>query len=318
MSKIILLCLSLIITLSCSAEKVSTSTSAKAALPPQDEIKTPDQGQGTPKIPVEPPINTDPAKGSQKFSKVIYIVFENEDQKNVISNAYFKALAQKGANFTNLKAEIHPSQGNYIAMVAGDAYGINHDGNVDLNVPHLADLLENKNKTWKTYAEGFPGNCFMGARSGKYARKHSPFMSFLNIANNKKRCANNVSEKTFFSDWKSGNLPNFSLYIPDLNNDGHDTSIDYSAKWLRSNFEAAFNDRELMKDTLVVLTYDESTFSGGNKVYSVLLGPSIIPGSVVSDQHTHSSFIKMMETEWDLGSLNRGDAKALPLVGIWK
>ena len=315
MFKLVVVLISLFTALGCSVGKVSSASNT----PKPIEISEPDQGLGNPKDPVNsPPAGKDPAKVGRKFSKVIYIVFENEDQKNVISNAYFKSLAEKGVNFTNLKAEIHPSQGNYIAMVAGDPYGINHDGNVDLNVPHLADLLENKNKTWKTYAEGFPENCFKGSRSGKYARKHSPFMSFVNITNDKKRCANIVSEKTFFSDWRSGNLPNFSMYIPDLNNDGHDTSIDYSAKWLKTNFESYFNNVELMKDTLIVLTYDESTARGKNKVYSVLLGPSVIAGSVVSEQHSHSSFIKMMETEWDLGTLNRDDAKALPLIGIWK
>ncbi len=253
-----------------------------------------------------------------KFSRVIFLAFENEDQKKVISNSYFKNLAAQGANFTNMVAEIHPSQGNYIAMIAGDTYGINHDRNVDLNAPHLGDLLDAKNKSWKMYAEGYPGGCFTGSRSGKYARKHAPFMSFVNISTNSNRCSNITNEKSFFADWKAGTLPNFSMYIPDMNNDGHDTSIDYSASWLKKDFDAAFKNAAMMKDTLVVLTYDESSSSGGNKIYTVLLGPAVVTGSVITEAHSHFSILKMIEDEFQLGSLNRGDAKAAAIKGMWK
>lgn len=252
------------------------------------------------------------------FSKIIYIIFENEDQKNVISNSYFKSLADKGANFTNMKAETHPSQGNYIAMVAGSTHGVTDDSNTDINVAHLGDLLENKNKTWKTFAEGYPGNCYTDSSSGKYARKHVPFLSFVNVTNSASRCAKIVSEKTFFSDWKSGKLPDFSMYVPDLNNDGHDTHIDYAAAWLKKNFTTAFNDAAMMKDTLIVLTYDESSYFGGNKIYNVFLGPMIKPGSSNGTAHTHYSLLKMIEDEWSLGSLNQQDASAPAITGIWK
>lgn len=310
MKKVISLIATSLFVFSCAPTNAATESSVSTpAAPINHDDSSPNVG----------PIAADGStKLGVKFSRVIYLVFENEDQKNVISNAYFKDLASRGANFTNMTAEIHPSQGNYIAMVAGDPYGINHDGNVDLNVPHLGDLLEAKNKTWKMYAEGFPSGCYTGSRSGKYARKHAPFMSFVNVSKNSKRCANITNEKSFFADWKAGTLPNFSMYIPDLNNDGHDTSVDYSAKWLKKNFDSAFNDSAMMKDTLVVLTYDESSYSGGNKIYNVLLGSSIKPGSVISASHSHSSILRMIEDEFQLGSLNRGDAKATAITNVWK
>ncbi len=252
------------------------------------------------------------------FKKVIYIIFENENQSDVISNAYFKSMAQQGVYFTNFTASIHPSQGNYIAMVAGDNYGINHDRNVDLNVPHLGDLLETKNMSWKVYAEGYPGNCFLGSSKGKYARKHVPFLSFLNVTKNPTRCARIVNSSTFFTDWKASALPDFSMYVPDLNNDGHDTSIDFSANWLQKNFDAAFHDADMMKDTLVVLTYDESTYTGKNKIYNTFLGPMLQPGVEVSTDHSHFSVLRMIEDEWNLGSLNRNDLKAPAMQGIWR
>ena len=168
------------------------------------------------------------------------------------------------------------------------------------------------------YAEGFPSPCYTGSRSGKYARKHAPFMSFSNVSKNPKRCANITNEKSFFADWKAGTLPNFSMYIPDLNNDGHDTSINFAATWLKKNFDSAFKNPAMMKDTLVVLTYDESSYLGGNKIYNVFLGSSVKPGTVVTASHTHYSILKLIEDEFQLGSLNRGDAKAPAINQIWQ
>lgn len=252
------------------------------------------------------------------FKKVIVIVFENENQDQVIKNPYFKELASRGANLTNFSGEVHPSQGNYIALVAGDRYGVSSDRNVDLNVPHIGDLLEAKQKSWHVYAEGFPGNCFSGASYGKYARKHNPFISFTNISKNPERCKSITDAKNFFVDWKSGNLPDFSLYIPDSDNDGHDTNINYSANWLKKTFESSFQDPALMKDTLVVLTYDEDSGSSQNKIYTVLLGSTIAAGSTNSDSLNHYSILKLVEDTLQIGSLNRYDTKALPIQGVWK
>ncbi|MFZ3230871.1 MAG: alkaline phosphatase family protein [Pseudobdellovibrio sp.] len=259
-----------------------------------------------------------PFANNATFKKIIVIVFENENQASVINNAYFAELANRGANFTNMNAETHPSQGNYIAMISGDIFDVKNDTNVDLKQSNLVDLLESNHKTWKAYAEDYPGNCFTAAQSNKYVRKHVPFLSFTSISKNPTRCANIVNEKSFFADWKSGQLPDFSMYIPNLSNDGHNTSVNFSAKWLQTNFDSFLNDQNMMKDTLVVLTYDENSGARPNKIYTVLLGSMVIPRSINNENHTHYSILKMIEDNWNLGSLNRNDAKAPAITGIWK
>lgn len=259
-----------------------------------------------------------PSATTPQFKRVIIFVLENENQERVNKNPYFKTLASKGATFTNLHGEIHPSQGNYIAMVAGDTYGIESDKNIDLNVPHLGDLLEAKQKSWHVYAENYPGNCFLSASSSLYVRKHLPFLSFVNVSKNPSRCANITNEKNFFADWKAGTLPEVTMYIPNMDNNGHDTNIAYSANWLQTKFQANFDDAQSMKDTLVVMTYDEDEGSSNNLIYTVLLGSMVKPGSVNSELHSHYSILKLIEDNFGLGSLNRNDAKAGAITGIWK
>jgi phospholipase C len=210
-------------------------------------------------------------------------------------------------------AQTHPSQGNYIAMIAGDKLGVNSDSNYNIsaNQRHLGNLLEEKGLDWKVYAEGFPGNCFTGASSGKYARKHVPFISFLNVSKVPDRCAKIVNSNMFMSDWSNHRLPAFSMYVPDLNNDGHDTGVGYAATWFQKTFGPALKDSRLMDRTLVILTFDESEgYFGANKIYTAMYSPQLPTKMHIKAGHTHYSLLKFIEDEWALGNLGRGDSKA--------
>mgnify|MGYP000947856384 FL=1 len=163
------------------------------------------------------------------FDRAIFVVFENTNYSNALKQPFLKKLANQGALFTNFLAPTHPSQGNYVALTAGSMNGVTGDGLYNLNVNNIADLLEAKGLTWKVYAEDYPGNCFTG-NSKKYVRKHNPFISFTNIQKNPSRCSNIVNANQFDIDAKSGKLANYIFYVPNLNNDGHDTGVAYADK----------------------------------------------------------------------------------------
>lgn len=252
------------------------------------------------------------------FKKVVYIVFENENYAPVIRQADFAKYAALGANFTQFLAETHPSQGNYVSMIAGSTLGVMTDRNYDLSQQHIGDQLEAHGMDWKNYAEAYPGNCFTGAESGNYARKHIPFMSFLNVSRNPERCSKIVNAESFMNDFKNGTLPEFSLYTPDLQNDGHDTSIDFAGNWLTKNFGEILSHPENMNDVLFVLTYDESDpRSKRNQIYTVILGANILKGEY-NQQLNHVALLKMVQDEFGLGNLGRLDAAAPVIEGIWK
>lgn len=253
------------------------------------------------------------------FKKVVYIVFENEDYEPVLSQPDFAKFAKKGALFTKMRAEVHPSQGNYIAMVAGSAFGITSDSNVDLPHTHVGDLLEAAGMDWRIYAEQYPGNCFTGKKSGKYVRKHNPFMSFTNVTSNPKRCAKIESDARFFQDLHNGTLPAFSMYIPDMDNDGHDTNVGYAGRWLTSKFGSILSNPAALGDILFILTYDESDLSSiKNEIYTVVIGSQIVAGSQNNQLLNHSALLKMIEDEFKIGNLGREDLTSPIISGIWK
>ena len=251
--------------------------------------------------------------------RVAIVVFENANYSDVVRTPFFSELAREGALATQFIAETHPSQGNYIALTAGDMHGVHNDSNVDLGVRHIGDLLEEAGKTWKVYAENYPGRCFTGAFSGDYARKHNPFISFTNVSHDAARCANIVDASELATDIEAGTLPDYLFYIPNQKNDGHDTGIAYADRWFSGKFKPLLQDRRFMDGMLLIATYDESgPLSAQNQIYTTLVGDMVRPGAQFTARADHYSLLRTIELALGLGDLGLRDASASPLTGIWK
>ena len=202
------------------------------------------------------------------FQRVLVIVLENMDYKKAIRNPYFQFIMEKGAVFTNFHGIGHPSYPNYVAMVAGDHFDIASDHQESLNETSIADLLEAKGLSWKNYAEDYPGGCFLGKKSGLYARKHVPFLSFLSIQEDSKRCARVVPSDQFMVDWKSRQLPTYSLFSPNLINDGHNTNLSTGAK-LFVEFFFRFSS------AIINLSHFPYRFNSSPRYFSLAMDPRI-------------------------------------------
>jgi hypothetical protein len=256
-------------------------------------------------------------EGENALKRVFVVIFENTNAADALKQPFMKELATQGAYLDQMYALGRPSQANYIGLTSGSTQGVATNSNVDLNVSNLADLLEAKGKTWRAYNEGYPGNCYTGATWGTYARKHEPFMSYTNIRTNPARCANIVDSDTLDQDIASGNLPDFSFYVPDSNNSGHDTGVAYADAALRERFEPLINDPNFMDGTLFIVTFDESGADATNHIYTSFYGASVIPGKVSTTKYTLYSLLRTIEETFALGTLGRNDATAAPITGIW-
>lgn len=257
--------------------------------------------------------------GGPQFKHVVVVIFENASYSNVVKDPFFAKVAAQGALFTQFIAESHPSQPNYIALVSGDTQGVRSDSNVDLNSTHIGTTLKKAGLDWKVYAENLPNSCFLGSAQGRYVRKHVPFYSFTDVQKSAAECAKIVDATEFQRDLSKRALPAFSLYIPNLDNDGHDTGVSYASKWFSGAFSSVFSDAETLKDTLFVITFDESdNFIGKNQVYTVLLGANVVPGTTVNGLTSHYSVLRTIEDAYSLQSLGRKDQTSSPISGIWR
>jgi phospholipase C len=256
------------------------------------------------------------APRGKNFDRAIIVIFENTNYNDAMRQPFFKKLAHDGVLFTNFMALAHPSQGNYIALTSGSLNGVAGDGKSDLNVTNVVDLLEAKGLSWKVYAEGYPGNCFVGTSKGTYVRKHNPFISYVNIHSNPARCGNIVNADQFDKDAAAGALPNYVFFVPDINNDGHDTGVKYANNWYSSKFSGYVNDPRFMANTVLISTFDESA-KGFNQIYTSIVGPGVKPG-IDSTAVNTLSLLQMIEQNWSLGDLGRDDARATPIANIWQ
>jgi Phosphoesterase family len=261
------------------------------------------------------------------FQHVLIIVLENQDYQDAINTRYLGRLAEEGANFTNFHSLFHPSYSNYLAMVAGKPIPTTHDRQKDLNECTIGDLMQARGLSWKNYAQGYPAppgpdsnshQCFKGNFAGRYARKHVPFISFIPIQ--QQECANVVTASQFNKDINKGTRPEYAFYTPDLDNDGHDTSLAYATKWLRSFLEPLRQDQAFMTGTLIIVTFDESrngSPDAGNHIYTVFLGPMVRPQQV-QEAYNHYDVLRTIEENFGLCPLGAGDDGARPIMSVWR
>lgn len=253
------------------------------------------------------------AFAGKNFNKVLYIIFENTEFPQAIAQPHFKSLTLEGALLNNFHAEIHPSQGNYLALITGTSFDIKHDDFLSMNERHIGDTLEEAKKDWRLYAEDYPGNCYKEMRAKDYARKHNPFILFSNVENNLKRCQKIVNSEQFFNDLKNNKLAEFSMYIPNLKNDGHDTGVAFADNWLKNTFSKLI----FPKDLLIIITFDEG-HSKANQIYTLLMGANVKRGYKSDRPYNFASLLHMIEKEFHLKTLNTHTSHALLINDVWK
>lgn len=278
------------------------------------------------------------APSSQRnFDRVFIIVLENADYDRALEQPYLRYLTTIGALLSDYHAATHPSYPNYIAMVAGNTFGVRDNDQKDLEATSLVDLLESAGVTWKVYAENLPAACFIGrqSRDGLYVRRHEPYISFRNIRTNPARCDRIVNAAELQADLGKDALPQYSLYVPNLRNSGHGgpwlnprawvrTLLDrngrlaYADAWLHKFLAPLLDDPHFTQGTLVVVTFDENNGARGNQIYTALVGPMVQPGVTNGTRYDHYSLLRTIEDNFGVGTLGREDATATPICCIWK
>lgn len=183
------------------------------------------------------------------YDHIFVIVEENKKADEIIGSSVapnLTALAKAYGYASNFYAETHPSEPNYVALVGGYTYGIRDDDayychanddrrscyhsrdalypNHTIDAPSLASSLEAHGLTWKNYDESLPAPGSLAAYSGLYAAKHDGFINYKSVQDDPHLADKLVGFDRFYADLKSGDVPNFSLVIPNLCNEMHGTA----------------------------------------------------------------------------------------------
>ncbi len=242
---------------------------------------------------------------------VVVLVLENHSSSTILGNPaapYINSLASSGANMTQSFALTHPSQPNYIALFSGSTNGVTDD-----SCPHtfatdnLGAQLGAANLDFVGYSEDQPSAGYTGCFSGKYARKHNPWVNFTTVPT-----AANQPLTSFPTDYST--LPAVSFVIPSLVNDMHDGSIAQGDSWVRDHLDG-YVQWAKEHNSVFVLTFDEDDNASGNQIATVIVGQRVQPGQY-PERITHYTVLRTIEDAFGLPPLG-GSAGAQPLLSIW-
>jgi hypothetical protein len=249
-------------------------------------------------------------------------VLENREYEEALENPeapYLEHLAEKGAVATNYYGVSHPSLPNYLALLAGSTFGIAENCTECLaSGPNLATQLSRAGISWRAYMEGMPGLCFTGPSSGRYAKRHDPFVYFPSITALPRRCRNVVPETRLAADLDRHRLPTFGWLTPDLCNDGHDCRLGAVDWYLWLLLPRVIH--QLGPHGLLVITFDEGLSdagccgsAGGGRVATILVGPDVPGGREIRLPSDNYSLLASIEDRFGLQRLGLA-ALAPPLA----
>jgi phosphatidylinositol-3-phosphatase len=194
-----------------------------------------------------------------RYTHIFIIVAENKGYDLIIgphtAAPNINRLAHEYGLASRFYAEVHPSEGNYVAMLGGDTFGIHDDdafyckpGTQDrwcpksggrdyvdhtVSVRSLVDQLEERGLSWRAYLDSLPEPGSLAVRwptaeasapglpTQLYAVKHNGFMNFARVQHDAARAAKLVDFAALQRDIESDRLPAYAQIVPNQCNDMH-------------------------------------------------------------------------------------------------
>jgi acid phosphatase len=246
---------------------------------------------------------------------IVIVMEENHDPDDIIGNKsapYINTLAANGASMTQSFAETHPSEPNYLALFAGNTFGLL----LDLcpfnggDAPNLASELLAAGQTFTGFAEDLPAVGWTVCTSGKYDRKHAPWVNFSNVPG-----SDSVPFSAFPAPSNYASLPTLSFVIPNIDNDMHSGSVAQADNWLQQHL-SSYAEWAKANNSLLVVTWDESDdYIVPNRIPMIIYGANVKPGTY-ADRINHYNLLSTLEQMYGLPKTGQA-TKAPAISDIW-
>ena len=189
-----------------------------------------------------------------RYGYIFVIVAENRSFDQIIGSPdapRLNSFAREYGLATRFYGEVHVSEGNYVAMLGGDTFGIHDDDawfcesfTISLHchqsvlpgyaphsiaAPSLMDQLAAAKLTWKGYFEDLPApgslEIFSSGRpdapADLYAAKHNGFINFERVRKDPDIAKKIVPLSQLATDLAADTAPNYAHIVPNQCNDMH-------------------------------------------------------------------------------------------------
>jgi phosphatidylinositol-3-phosphatase len=234
---------------------------------------------------------------------------ENHSRGQIFGNSkapYINQLADQNAVAMGYHDSfVHPSEPNYIWMVAGQSFGIRDDNApIDHHLStrsHLADQLDMQHVSWKAYMESMGAPCGL-VSNYPYEPKHNPFVFFDDINGwdgaafqPSPRCADHVVDYSVLDrDLAAGTVPRYVFITPDMVNDMHDGSVAKGDAWLANELPKILESDAFNRGGVVFLTWDEGSKNADDPPM-IVISPNARRGLVSQTPFDTSSYVKTVQ-----------------------
>jgi len=308
-----------------TASPIASPTASPAV--PAPETPAPTSTVGLSAATLSPAVTVSPSAAATPIvpdlAHVYVIILENKEYNRIVGSAaapYMNSLIARYGLATDMFAETHPSEPNYIALTSGGLQGTKSDGAYNLNVPNLFDQVEASGRTWHVYAQGYPGNCYKSSQAspvvdgpgaaGDYVRKHNPAISYTSISGDATACAN-ITHLAGFDPAAA----NFELIVPNEINDMHSSSVAAGDAFLKA-FVPEIVDSPAFANSVLFITFDEgdTDVRGGGHIATIVAGPGMTPGTKFTAPASHYSILRTIELAWGLPFL--GEAASAGTIDV--
>jgi len=296
----------------------------------------------TPKVRDASKPNSDTSNPSKPWSSdlpvydhVVIIVEENKNYEQIIGspNAPYinEILRTEGANLARMFAEEHFSEGNYFWLFSGSNQNIGFLDRIprtSLDAENLGHELITSGHSFAGYAEGLPSVGSTVISSGRYVRKHVPWITFSNISQGTSASdSTNLRFVDFPDDFSK--LPTVAFVIPDVVHDMHagspPSSIQVADAWLRKHIDPYYQWAKA-HNSLLIVTFDEDArarYPGGptdaasssprrsNRIPTLLAGARVKPGDYEEGKGVnHVTLLRTLEAMYHLSRSGKQQAFA--------
>ena len=278
------------------------STSATAPAPPA----APAAPSPSPAPPAPTPDAPTPtASRIPHSSHVVLVIEENKMFTEVYPNGmpWLVAQGNKYGYASNYHADVPGSMMDYLWLSSGsgeEPFGCVGDGcRQPITSDNIFRELGRASLTWKVYAQSLPSAGYMGPSTGAYAAHHNPAKWYSDVIDNSSLQQNIVPLTQLALDLAANQLPNYSIIIPDGDNDGWDGSMASADNFLAANIAPLLSAPYFQAggDAVMFITFDEcdeavGTCPGNEQVYTAVIGPKVKPGTVSSTPYKHENTLR--------------------------
>ena len=223
------------------------------------------------------------------------ITEENHSYEEVVGNPlmpYYNQLIHRYGLATQFYSDQHSSLPALMWFVAGAPVELNND---TVSCAHAEDNvvreLLRRGYTWRSYQQNIPSSGFQGLYGGvnnTYYRRHNPLIDFTDVCPGTVQDWNSLPFTEMAADFAVGYMPSYAYITPDVNDDGHNGTLQTADAWLEANVPAILARPEFGPggDGILFIVWDEGNdldnrcsallpLGCGGRTATLVIGPRV-------------------------------------------